>query len=196
MDGFLDLDTSAGEPGPPALEPMSPERLGESLAHLLWESFSDELTDPEVHDLLGSLDLYLDEGVPDQRVVEELLILLLWAHTRTVQLAFHQRASEGWIRETLDALHGAVFEDLVKQGTPEAQLPLFEQRISARYSEYYLAAEESDERVGEVAARHLAEDGAAPEAAVRLLTARTISVSGPLRDFLLDVEPSEANEAE
>lgn len=192
MDGFLDRDAST--PAPEQLGPssLSAEELGESLAHLVWESFTDELTDPELLALLTDLGLELHDGVPDQHVVEELLILTLWAHTRTVQLAYHQRASGDWTRTALDALHRAVFEDLAGQGTPPSQLALFEQRVGARYAEYNQAAEASDERVGEVAARHLlAGRDETPVEAARFLTARTVSVSGPLRDYLQEVEPEE-----
>jgi hypothetical protein len=189
MDRFLQADAvrHMGDPGP--VGPMSPRALAEHVAHMVWESFSDFLSDPEVHAVLGALGIPLDEGVPDERTSGELLIFHLWAHTRAVQLAFAARGEAALLKDILDALHGAVFQDMVENGTPRAHLPVFEQRVSARYAEYYQAAEVSDDRVGRVALAHLVpRKGERPAVAARLLTRRALEVANPLRDFLEEVK--------
>jgi hypothetical protein len=130
--------------------------------------------------------LYDDEG-PVLRTAEEALIFFLWAHTRGIQLAFFGRVPDDRIKLGLDALHRAVFDDMVENGTPAAQLPLFEQRVSARYAEYHQAAAESDDKVGEAVSRHLSGSWDA-EAAAAALRERAVAVANPLRDFLEEVE--------
>jgi hypothetical protein len=191
MHGFPDLDQVRSEmEAPYPSGRMSPRELGDTLAQLVWESFSDFVADAEYRPLLLRMGIPLEDGIPPERIAEELLILHLWAHSRAVQLSLFRRVPESDVRATLDHLHAAVFEDMVKNGTPEAQLPVFEQRVSARYTEYYAAAELSDQRVGEVALEHLVEAGAAGggSAASRLLTERAIEVANPLRDFVSGVE--------
>ena len=90
------------------------------------------------------------------------------------------------VRHGLDALHRAVFEDMVAHGTPVSQLPIFEQRVSARYAEYHQAAAESDRKLGEAVSRHLTTDP--KKRTVNAITERAIAVAHPLRDFLEDVE--------
>jgi hypothetical protein len=195
MHGFPDLDQVRSEMAAPYPSGrMSPSQLGDTLAQLVWESFSDFVADAEYRPLLLRLGIPLEDGLPPERIAEELLILHLWAHSRAVQLSLFRRVPEADARSTLDHLHGAVFEDMVKNGTPEAQLPVFEQRVSARYTEYYAAAEQSDQRVGEVALEHLVEAGAAEpgQGAARLLTERAIEIANPLRDFVSGVELVEA----
>lgn len=169
---------------------MTPSELGDNLARLVWESFTDFIAEGEQDALLGELELADEMGDPDDRVTEEMLIFLMWAHTRAAQLAFHGRASDELVRDSLDALHRAIFEDMVENGTPEGRLTLFEQRVSARYSEYYAAADESDTRVGEVALRHMKGRGEVsnPELLALALTERALVVASPLRDFLDEVE--------
>jgi len=171
-----------------APQTMTPVELGDSLARLVWESFSDFLAqEEEIESPLPGVDtLYDDEG-GSRRTAEEALIFFLWAHTRGAQLAFMGRAPDERIRAGLDELHRAVFEDMVEHGTPSAQLPLFEQRVSARYAEYHQAAADSDERLGEAVSRHLV--GQAKRAGlVDAIRERAIAVANPLRDFLEDVE--------
>ncbi len=111
----------------------------------------------------------------------------MWAHTRGAQLAFMGRAPDERIKEGLDALHSAVFEDMVENGTPESQLPLFEQRVSARYAEYNQASAESDAKLGVSVSRHLL-GNLARESTSEAIRERAIAVANPLRDFLEDVE--------
>lgn len=170
---------------------MTPEELGDNLALLVWESFSDFLAKDEVETPLSELDtLYDDDGSAD-RTAEEALIFFMWAHTRGAQLAFLGRAPDERIREGLDALHSAVFEDMVKNGTPESQLPLFEQRVSARYAEYHQASAESDGKLGEAVSRHII-GGEARASTSEAIRERAIAVANPLRDFLEEVELIEA----
>jgi hypothetical protein len=190
MNHFLDLDSVRDEMKHPyPAGRMSPEELGDSVARLVWESFSDHMVEPGFQLALIRLGVPMEDGVPDRRPAEELLIFLMWAHSRAVQLSFVHRGSASPVRETLDHLHRAIFEDMVTHGTPKAQIPVFEQRVSARYSEYYTAAEISDDRVGKVALDHLL-DGArsSEDSAARLLTELAIEVANPLMDFLEGVE--------
>jgi len=170
---------------------MTPFELGDSLARLVWESFSDFLAQEDVETPLPGVDTLYDDDVTALRTAEEALIFFMWAHTRGAQLAFLGRTPEERIRQGLDALHTAVFEDMVENGTPSAQLPLFEQRVSARYAEYHQAAAESDGKLGTVVSRHVMGDGAL-ETASEALRERAVAVANPLRDFLEEVELIEA----
>ena len=167
---------------------LNPEELGDTLAQLVWESFSDFIADGDADTLLGELGLTTDDGVPKEAAAEEMLIFLMWAHTRGMQLAFVGRATDDLIKEGLDELHKAVFEDMVNHGTPRSQLPIFEQRVSARYMEYYSASGQSDTSVGAAVVGHLTgrADQSAPLAWA--LAERAIEVANPLRDFLEDVD--------
>jgi hypothetical protein len=190
MDRYPDLERIRRDMTDPAPTggPLPPTELGTAVGRLVWESFLDDLADPALAYLLGQLDVPLDDGIPPERALDELLIFHLWLHTRAVQVAFHGRADGDAVREVLDALHKWAFEEMVRRGTPRAHVPLFEQRVSARYAEYYTAADTSDEEVARVATRHMGDDrGPAPEAAVRALRIRAMEVSGPLRDYLEDV---------
>mgnify|MGYP001024519138 CR=1 FL=1 len=163
---------------------MSPGELGDSLARFVWESFTDFLErDPAAGD--GSPGM----GAVSIRdlVAEELLILFLWVHTQVCQQAFGGRADPARVRAVLDEMHRAVFEDLEARGFSRAQLPLFEQLVSARYSEYYAAASGRAETVGEVAARHVSGTKPVPAWLPRALAEATISTAGPLRDYLDEV---------
>ncbi|MGE0160195.1 MAG: hypothetical protein AB7T31_12365 [Gemmatimonadales bacterium] len=170
---------------------MTPAELGDSLARLVWESFSDFLAREDVETPVDVDALYDDER-RSRRTAEEALIFFLWAHTRGAQLAFMGRAPEERIREGLDALHRAVFEDMVQHGTPSGQLPLFEQRVSARYAEYNQAAGESDARLGAAVGRHLVGDAKRGAVLADAIKERAIAVANPLKDFLEDVELVEA----
>jgi hypothetical protein len=150
---------------------MTTDELGDSLARLVWESFSD----------------FVAESDPEN-AAEEALIFFMWAHTRGTQLAFIGRASDELVRRGLDVMHRAVFDDMALHGTPVSQLPIFEQRVAARYSEYAAAAEVSDARLGRAVVRHLTGRDELPDTLVRAIAERAIAVANPLRDFLEDVE--------
>lgn len=172
-----------------APQTMTPAELGDSLALLVWESFSDFMAKEDVETPLPETfpGPESEEGL-DKQTVEEALIFFMWAHTRGTQLAFLGRAPETRIRSGLDALHRAVFEDMAEHGTPTAQLPIFEQMVSARYAEYHHAAAESDGHLGEAVCRHLT---GSPEHCLELATAmteRAVAVANPLKDFLEEVE--------
>ena len=170
---------------------MSAEELGDNLAQLVWESFSDFL---ERRGLAAPDDEAEDGGVLAMPTVEpeEALIFFMWLHTRSCQQACGDDADRG--RKVLDAMHRALYEDLEAGSIPRLQLPLFEQRVSARYTEYYDAASaETDEKVVEVAARHvLVSKLERPGILLDLAEAATVT-SGPLRDFLDDIELDELN---
>ncbi|MFC1660345.1 hypothetical protein ACFL3S_02615 [Gemmatimonadota bacterium] len=167
---------------------MTPQELGDTLARLVWESFSDFIADGDAENLLGDLGLTEENGVPAEAAAEEILIFLMWAHTRGIQLAFVGRSDRDLVREGLDAFHAAIFEDMAENGTPRNQLPLFEQRVGARYAEYYNAAGKSDAHLGQAVARHLAGPDATSESLATALRERAIAVANPLRDFLEEVE--------
>ena len=175
-----------------APQTMTPGELGDSLARLVWESFSDFVSREDVETPLRDEDAISDDRGSAHRTAEEALIFFMWAHTRGVQLAFLGRAPDQRIREGLDALHRAVFEDMVEHGTPESQLPLFEQRVSARYAEYHQAAAESDSLLGIAVSRHLKGEEPKDDALPDAIRERAVAVANPLKDFLEDVELVEA----
>ena len=165
---------------------MSAAELGDNLAQLVWESFSDFLQrrsiPPEEPEEGGTAVLALPTVEP-----EEALIFFMWLHTRACQQACADRPEVA--RAVLDAMHRAIYEDLEAHAIRRVQLPLFEQRVGVRYSEYYAAAADaSGEKVVEVAARHVLVNGMRrPAIMLELAEAATVT-SGPLRDFLEDIE--------
>jgi hypothetical protein len=170
---------------------MSAAEVGDNLAQLVWESFTDfierraDAGHPENTDG-GTAVLALPTVEP-----EEVLIFFMWLHTRACQQAWGHRPDE--VRQVLDAMHQALYEDLEARAIPRIQLPLFEQRVGARYTEYYEAATGvADEKVVEVAARNVLISGV-PHTAIILELAEAASVTGgPLRDFLQDIELQES----
>jgi hypothetical protein len=168
---------------------MTTGELGDTLARLVWESFTDFLAQEDFETPLPDpAALQGEDGTPGHQSAEEALIFFMWAHTRGAQQAFLGRIPDETIRKGLDALHQAVFEDMVKSGTPQAQLPIFELRVSARYAEYHHAASTSDELLGESVCRHLTGDPPDCRAVARAMTERALAVAHPLRDFLEEVE--------
>ncbi|MEJ2538599.1 MAG: hypothetical protein P8188_01230 [Gemmatimonadota bacterium] len=181
MDGFR------------APQTLTPDELGDTLARLVWESFSDFVANGDAEASLEELGVETEDGLPPSQVAEEALIFLMWAHTRGTQRAFVGRAEEPLIRGGLDSLHKAIFDDMIEQGTPEAQLPLFEARVGARYSEYNSAAADSDSELSRVALRYLT--GGVVETTDQKATAvldRALAVARPLEDFLEEVKLVEA----
>ncbi len=166
---------------------MTPTALGEQLAHLVWESFGDMLTDEDSLRLLERVEVLNEDGTPNARASEEALIFLLWAHTRGIQQAsLEQQAGAG--RTTLDVLHRAVFEDMVANGANPGELPIFEERVRARYARYGKAARESDVAVGSaVIAAMTGRPSASAENALRIAS-RAIGVMAPLSDFYTALE--------
>lgn len=165
---------------------MAAPELGDNLAQLVWESFSDfiERRGMPAHD-----DADDDAAVLVLPTIEpeEALIFFMWLHTRACQQAFS--AFPDGVREVLDSMHSAVYEDMAAGSFSRVQLPLFEQRVSARYTEYYDAASnQTDEKVVEVAARHVLVNGASRPAITLDLAEATTVTAGPLRDFLEDIE--------
>ncbi len=169
-----------------APQTMTPDELGDNLARLVWESFSDFLSREDVETPLPDVDTLDDDDGTVLRTAEEALIFFMWAHTRGAQLAFLGRAPDERIKEGLDALHSAVFEDMVENGTPKSQLPLFEQRVGARYAEYHQAAAESDDKLGAAVSRHML--GQVRDSTSAAIRERAVAVANPLKDFLEEVE--------
>ncbi|MCH7563211.1 MAG: hypothetical protein IH968_05230 [Gemmatimonadetes bacterium] len=167
---------------------ITPEELADDLARLVWESFSDFVAAGETEPALADLGLMDENGNPDQRAVEEALIFLMWAHTRGAQMAFVGRAPDELLKRALDGLHAAVFEDMVENGTPETQLPVFEQRVGARYQEYHTASAQSDGRLGKVAVQHLTGGEAVSDELTWAVTERALAVARPLKDYLDDIQ--------
>jgi hypothetical protein len=173
---------------------MSATELGDNLAQLVWESFSDFIERRGIPAGDGDGE-DTDTTVLTMPTVEpeEALIFFMWLHTRSCQQAYGRRPDR--VKRVLDAMHSAIYEDLEGQSFfSRLQLPLFEQRVSARYAEYYEAATgETDEKVVEVAARHVLVNGMRrPAITLDLAEAATVT-SGPLRDFLGEIEPEEPN---
>ena len=171
-----------------APQTITPEGLADDLTVLVWESFTDFLSEWESSSPFADGGLVDDKGQPDQRAVEEALIFLMWAHTRGTQQAFVGRAPTELLRMALDGLHDAILEDMVDNGTPREQLPHFEKRVSTRYAQYHAAAAVSDVALGEAVVRHLTGSLSSPEAFTQAVTERALEVTGPLRDYLEDVE--------
>jgi hypothetical protein len=145
--------------------------------------------------MLERLGLPVEDGLPPERFTEELLIFHMWVHSRAVQLSFVRRVPDPIIREILDHLHRAIFEDMVTNGTTKSRIPVFEQRVSARYAEYYAAAEASDDSVGVAALEHLLGGRPqSPQEAARVLTERAVVMASPLRDFLEGVDVTSETE--
>ncbi len=165
--------------------------LADTVARLVWESYSDLVSGALEDGLLGSLGISDEKGLPDEHGAKEALIFVVWAHTRAIQMAFHDRAAPTAIRRALDALHAAVFEDLVEHGMPRAALPLFEQRVSARYQEYYQASELSDAALGAAVVRRLRDGSEAPDPLVATVVERARAIASPLKDYLAEVELDE-----
>ncbi len=165
---------------------MSAAELGDNLAQLVWESFTDFIERRATPGLAtdddgGAAVLTLPTVEP-----EEALIFFMWLHTRACQQACGHRPDAA--RSVLDAMHKALYEDLEARSISRVQLPLFEQRVSARYIEYYEAASgAADEKVVEVAARHVFMDGVSRPAVVLELGEAATVTSGPLRDFLQEI---------
>ena len=168
---------------------MSAEELGDNLAQLVWESFSDFLERRGLRDNGSGEGEDEDSGtvlaLPTVEP-EEALIFFMWLHTRSCQQACGTDVDRG--KRVLDAMHRALYEDLEAHSIPRLQLPIFEQRVSARYTEYYeAAARQSEEKVVEVAARHvLVNELERPGIVLDLAEAATVT-SGPLRDFLREI---------
>ena len=182
-----------GEPKEEDRDAMTPTQLGEHLAHLVWESFSDILTDDRSLIVLERLGALEADGTPTARASEELLIFMLWAHTRGIQQAYAGRAPRLALA-ALDELHRAVFEDMTAEGSMKEELPIFQQRISARYAEYRRAAQSSDREVGFTALRSIGgRTNTAAERAVRgedaeVLANRAVGVAAPVGDFYAEVD--------
>ena len=176
------------EQGFQAPQTITPEGLADDLAVLVWESFTDFISEWEGTSSLAEPGLIDDDGQPDKRAVEEALIFLMWAHTRGTQQAFVGRAPADLVKRTLDGLHDAVLEDMVDNGTPRAQLPQFEKRVSARYTEYHAAAAVSDVALGEAVVHHLTGSTHPSGPITQAVTERAVELTGPLRDYLEDVE--------
>jgi hypothetical protein len=176
------------EQGFQAPQTITPEGLADDLTVLVWESFTDFISEWESSPTLAEAGLIDEEGEPDRRAVEEALIFLMWAHTRGAQQAFVGRAPAELIKTSLDGLHDAILEDMVDNGTPRDQLPYFEKRVSVRYGQYHTAAAVSDTALGEAVVHHMTGSATPAEALVEAVTERAVEVSGPLRDYLEDVE--------
>lgn len=161
----------------------TPIALGQTLARLVWENFTDFLETAPVGVATGPDGDTLPDLVP-----EELLILFLWVHTRACQQALGSRVRPETLKATLDALHRTVLEDMEAHGAAREALPLFEQRISARYSEYYAAADRGETRIGEIAARRVSGKRTTDPAFRAALAEATIAAAGPLRDYLDEIE--------
>lgn len=81
-----------------APQTMTPAELGDSLARLVWESFSDFLSKEDVESPLSDVDNLYDDEAASSRTTEEALIFFMWAHTRGAQLAFMGRSPDELIR--------------------------------------------------------------------------------------------------
>jgi hypothetical protein len=176
------------EQGFQAPQTITPDGLADDLTVLVWESFTDFVSEWEGSSELAELNLVDEDGHPDKRAVEEALIFLMWAHTRGTQQAFVGRAPPELLKQALDGLHDAVLEDMVDNGTPRAHLERFEKHVSQRYAQYHTAAAASDAALGEAVVHHLTGSSNPSEPYTKTVTERAVEVTGPLRDYLEDVQ--------
>ena len=161
--------------------------MGAQLAHLVWESFRDLLTDAANLRVLERLDMLDVDGVPKARAEEEVLIFLLWVHTRAIQLACPETGSRS-ARTALDALHGAVFDDMLANGANPGELPIFEERVRTRYERYRKAAGESDAAVGAAVIEAMTGSPSDNPEDAFLIASRGLGVLAPVRDFYTALE--------
>ena len=171
-----------------APQTITPEGLADDLTVLVWESFTDFISEWEGSPTFSDGGLVDEEGPPDQGAVEEALIFLMWAHTRGTQQAFVRRSPAELLKVALDGLHDAILEDMVDNGTPREQLPHFEKRVSARYAQYHAAAAVSDVALGEAVGHHMTGSLSSPEPLIQAMTERALEVTGPLQDYLEDIQ--------
>jgi hypothetical protein len=167
---------------------MSVTEVGDTLAQLVWESFSDFASRGDAEIAMDELQVQGD----DDHTSEEALIFFLWAHTRGTRLAFVGRAPDERIDAALRAMQTAVLDDMRKQGTPASELPDFEARIKARCSEYSQAAEIGQQQLGEAIVRHLTQSEHARADLAAAVRSRAAAVTSPLRDFFSDVQLTDA----
>lgn len=183
MDGFQGFQVP---------ETITPAELGDTLARLVWESFSDFMAEDDAEISLSELGIETEGGLPPSHLAEEALIFLMWAHTRGAQLAFVGRADQQLILGGLNQLHEAVFHDMVQQGTPQGQLLVFKEHVDARYFEYNQAAANSDADLSRAALRHLTGNEAESPTKAMAVLDRALAVASPLKDFLEEVQLVEA----
>ena len=168
---------------------MTPTVLGEQLAHLVWESFSDMLTDPASLRLLERLEMLDGDGAPNARAAEEALIFLLWAHTRGIQRAADRGAAvSARARTSLDVLHRAVYEDMVANGANPGELPIFEERVRARYARYGKASNDSDLAVGSAVVQSMTGRATGSAEDSRVIASLAVGVMTPVTDFYTALE--------
>jgi hypothetical protein len=159
--------------------------LGDNLAQLVWESFTDFIERQAAHATNDKPEGGTAVLALPRLEAEEVLIFFMWLHTRACVLACEPEAATA----VLDVMHRALYEDLEARAISRVQLPLFEQRVAARYREYNDAASAvSDQSVVEVAARNVLLNGDGGRAGMVELAEATTATSGPLRDYLLDLE--------
>ena len=121
-----------------APQTITPEGLADDLTVLVWESFTDFISERESSSTFKDGGPVDEEGQPDRRTVEEALI--------------------------------------------------FEKRVSTRYAQYHAAAAVSDVALGEAVVHHLTGSLGSPEPFTQAVTERALEVTGPLRDYLEEVQ--------
>lgn len=159
---------------------MSAEEVGDHLALLAWHSFLDFL----VNSVTRSTPACQAEGL----MTEEVLILFLWVHTRVCQNAFCGRADTQLQRSVLNRMHRVIFESLEARGMDHAELPLFEQRVGARYSEYNAVADRDASQFAAVAACRCNGGDEVQPSLRQYLAEAASAAAGPLGDYLSDIE--------
>ncbi len=162
--------------------PPTPRELGEHLARLVWETFTDLLIDAEVSDLLIRLGGESEPGRPTASSVRELLVYVMWAHTRGVQQAFLEGSATTAAR-ALDEMHRLVYRDLSDWGAQRSTLPLFEQVVAARYEELNKEAGQGDIAVGAACAKALGGGEAVKDEDAQVLASVALAVAAPMRDY-------------
>ena len=86
---------------------ITARELGDGLAQLVWESFSDFFTTEDEEFLLPQINVFSEDEQSSGRTSEEALIFFMWAYTRGAQMAFLGQVPDERLRTGLDALHQA-----------------------------------------------------------------------------------------
>ncbi len=77
---------------------MTPTELGDGLAQLIWESFSDFFTKEDAEPSLPDINIFSEDENRSSRTIEEALIFFMWTYIRGVQMAFLGRVPDERIR--------------------------------------------------------------------------------------------------
>ena len=162
---------------------MTPQDLGDTLARLVWESFSDFIADGDAEVLLGDLGPHARGRHPRRGSSRgDSDLPHVGPHSGTPAWPSSAGRTESWSGKGLDAFHSAIFQDMVDNGTPQAQVPSFRADGSVPGTPSTIPLpERSDVELGKAVARHLAGSRQSPDSLATALTEKAIAVANPSR---------------